>query len=138
MTDERARELTGEIHAWIARTLFGPMPKTPPPTFDLAEALEANERVRQMSPIDNGDGTKTLLCSCDPRIVAAIYVLSHFDAEQFPEPEPIVMGDGKALFLVELPKSQEEHEFVGDGCDCELCGEGSQYYLHTDRDDGQG
>lgn len=27
------------------------------------------------------------------------------------------------------------HEFTGDGADCELCGEGRCYYLHTDRDD---
>lgn len=29
------------------------------------------------------------------------------------------------------PKPHIEHDFVGDACDCELCGEGWCHYLHA-------
>lgn len=32
-------------------------------------------------------------------------------------------------------RASEPHDFEGDGCDCERCGEGRQFYLHTDREE---
>lgn len=34
-----------------------------------------------------------------------------------------------------LPFPHDPHEFVGNGNDCELCDEGHQFYLHTDRNE---
>lgn len=45
-----------------------------------------------------------------------------------------VIPDEMAARLKLRALTAREHEFIGDGLDCEACGEGCQYYLHTDRD----
>ncbi len=47
------------------------------------------------------------------------------------------MADARDLLAridAEIGETREDHAFVGDDFDCGLCGEGIQFYAHTDRD----
>jgi len=72
--------------------------------LDMAEATDKVTRFQGIR-IENPDGSCTyrIATKCDPRIVAAIYTLLWFDAEQPGQPEPIIVGNRCALFSISVP-----------------------------------
>lgn len=49
------------------------------------------------------------------------------------EPWSTVLQKPDEIAKARADAAAADHDFAGDGFDCELCGEGYCYYLHTDR-----
>lgn len=96
MDMERALQISNQLTkcAVVRSGVMGDRGSDPGvPDCSLLEMLEAVEMVRTAGPIDNGDGSKALPVFCDPRLVAALYVLEHYE----PNSAPIVMVDGRGV-----------------------------------------
>jgi hypothetical protein len=77
MTVERAREITAACVRTCFATTIGEE-YVPLPTCSLLEMLQANEIVAADRGLDNGDGTRTILVNCAPRIIAVHYAFEQY------------------------------------------------------------
>lgn len=82
MTSERAEQITKIlVTAWMVREgiLEGRAPSVR--GFSLAEAEEASRLIAVHPGIDNGDGSRTILCCVEPSKVARLYAWAVLQAE---------------------------------------------------------
>jgi hypothetical protein len=93
MTFKRAREITEACVRTCFATTMGEK-YVPLPTCSLVEMLQANEIVAADRGLDNGDGTRTTLMNCAPRIIAAHYAFEQYgkDPRQLLEALGIVIN----------------------------------------------
>jgi hypothetical protein len=77
--------------------------KKQPPSlekYSLQELLDANRMVKEQGTTKNQDGSQTIRVHCDDRLVAALYCLYHYPANDPSEAEVIVSKPGGAAVLV--------------------------------------
>lgn len=78
----------------------------PPPSleeYSLSELVEANKLIAgPAGTTENDDGTKSIAMHCDDRLVAALYALTHYQAEPQDDLRPIVSIPGKAICCIEV------------------------------------
>lgn len=84
---------------WIAIGLRpGPAPDLQ--SYELRQMLDAAHMIRDYGNTKNADGTTTLCVKADDRLIAALYCITHWQADEPDDVEPIVSGHDKALVCV--------------------------------------
>ena len=103
MTTSTANEIIKTIINWQL-LLSGNITKQEMPKlsdlkdYSLKELLEANQIIKEInqSKINAGNGMMTIRIACEDRLIAAVYVLMHYDASG----GAIAMMDDKILGIV--------------------------------------
>jgi hypothetical protein len=106
---ERAKEVNSLITKWVATCFIGNEDPGPPPEFDLAEALEAQKMLSGYKEPAEGGGYRSYTTT-DPRGIAALYVMGHYQASDPSHAEPLLAGGGVALVLVNADTTPEDLE----------------------------
>lgn len=114
MTLDRAKEIT---HLCINHSLYaaGINETQPEPLGDvsLQDMLTANKIVADHSPHLNPDGSKTIMCHCADRAIAAIYTANNYPPDPIESNhfETIAVGTtGAHLILVQPNESTKQEE----------------------------
>lgn len=99
---ERSLDIT---RACIAHVMYRHgLQEEPPPSlaeYSLRDLLDANHAVRAHNSEPRGpDGKRTIHTVCDDRLVAALYVATHYRPSPAEEPEPIVLLPDRVLLCV--------------------------------------
>jgi len=106
MDIERAEKIVGEC---IAHVLFRMgVTDEPPPSlaeYSLQELIDANRRVAEENDKQPTTGRRTIRMKCDDRLIAALYVAYHYDANDPADGvEPIVLLPGGKAVCVAMTK----------------------------------
>jgi hypothetical protein len=73
--------------------------------YSLAEMVQAARVIKAIEDAETSpDGSQTITVTCDDRLVAAIYAMTHHDGEPNGNPKPILVAHGKALVCVDVSK----------------------------------
>lgn len=100
MTLEEAKVINGEMLAFAFKYQMGEDPEPFNPARTLPEMIEASEMVKAANKVP---GAKTITMTCDDRLIAAIYAITHYPpAICCGEIEPIIAGSGRALVCVRV------------------------------------
>ncbi len=102
MTVEQAREINEKlVNFYIHHILDGEIQLPDIKDISLQDMLTATEIIKAQ----NTQGVrpnKVLGAYLDDRAIAAIYTLQHYRAVMTDDPEPIIVADGKGLFLLRI------------------------------------
>jgi hypothetical protein len=99
---ERAHEINSAMmaHVWFREGLR----TDEPPSlggYSLREMLDAVDRVKELNAAaESQEGRKTVHMTCDPRLVAALYVAYHYPGEDPGNCLAVALGNGCAVLVV--------------------------------------
>lgn len=108
MDQERAEQIVADCIRFemFAMGIGGEGAKPPDLDYSLAELLEANHCLKKS--IKNPNGTTTIHMTCDDRLIAALYVLKHYEASAPDSVEPIVHDGEKAVAVISIRSFGDE------------------------------
>ncbi|HYE20127.1 MAG TPA: hypothetical protein VEA69_16895 [Tepidisphaeraceae bacterium] len=101
MTLADARAIVSDCltHVWYREGL-----RDDPPAslagYSLAQLVEANRIVRDDPGDRQPDGTTRVMMNCDDRLVAALYVATHYEPEDQRDATPIAILNNGGLFYI--------------------------------------
>jgi hypothetical protein len=102
MTLEQAREINEKlVNFYIHHILDGEIPLPDIKDISLQDMITATEIIKAQNVKLVGPGY-VLEAFLDDRAIAAIYTLQHYRAAIADDPEPIIVADGKGLFLLRI------------------------------------
>jgi len=117
MDIHRALEINQAVSGYIASAYAQGINQQPVPEFDLAEALQAMQRIEQEKQKDQGErSVDDLPATSDSLSLAALYVLGRSTGQDVTEGstiQPVIAGSGKAVIVVNVGDQSgqgEEHQ----------------------------
>ena len=106
MTIDEAKEINSEVYSWCVGFAVGAPTPNPPPNYPLCDMLEASRMMHgytEPAADETGvEGARRCHATVDDRMIAAMYVLGNYDGDPSDEAEPILIGNGKAVVVVEF------------------------------------
>ena len=101
---QRARGIVRDMMQWKLVEM-GLRDGTPPDLgeYTLLEMVKSAHMIRDFGEVQNDDGTTSMITKPADRLIAALYTITHFRADEQDDVDPIVMGHGKALVCVVMP-----------------------------------
>jgi hypothetical protein len=106
---DRARQI---VAACVNHSLFrmGVIEEPPPSLaeYSLGELLEANEMIRAQNDEVDAAGNRKIQIVCDDRLIAALYVLYHYEASELDDIRLIAANAANGVCCL-------RHEGTGDG-----------------------
>jgi len=77
--------------------------------YSLEQLLVANRMVKEEPNTKNKDGTESMQMFCDDRLVAALYTVYHYEAEELGgDIDAIVRYGNKALICIHVPEEERD------------------------------
>lgn len=107
MTLTRAYQIVHDCNAVYMATMG--LLNFPPPSlkgYSLAEMIEAKGLVRAHE--ENQPAPKTITCTCDDRLIAALYVACHWEGGDPKDCEAVVVCDGNAVIVLRADMMSEK------------------------------
>jgi len=107
MSLERAREIASKClaHVWVREGIKdGPAPSLA--EYSLVELLEANHVVAADPGEPTGDGKRRVWMHCDDRLVAALYVGTHYPGCPPDDVDVVAIAAGNAVVVVRAPEPE--------------------------------
>lgn len=111
MDEARAAEIVAAMQAYTLYEM-GLAEREPPPLdgYSLWEMLQANaviraknERAAEAYELGGRKGSHSVSTTCDDRMVAALYALTHYDPEDPQDCKPLHRSATRGVFVLRLP-----------------------------------
>lgn len=105
MDMEKARDLNGRM-VTLEMIGMGLDDERDPPSLEgieLVDLLEASRMVADDLGEVGDDGMRSMPCFCDPRLIAALYVATHYQGSPAEEPNVVASVGRKRVVVIEAP-----------------------------------